>query len=225
MANLESKLKHKRHRNHHPYSYSPPPSGRAQALTAGEVEDTLNNSNDLFLTFRKEMEDMSKKTKKLEKENDNYKRKHDALNQNIFKLAEERTKLIRDLDDIRKKNDKLTSIIGQMQQQGRGIPQGMQGTVESCFAPTTSSGVEGTGPMPTAAVGVNGSEAGELDDGDDEASEYEYDEDEEEVSEGEFDDDDTEEELLPTGAIPGAYGPERPPNPPHVAAAVNGHRN
>lgn len=225
MANFESKLKHKRHRNHHPYSYSPPPHGRAQALTAGEVEDTLNNSNDLFLTFRKEMEDMSKKTKKLEKENDNYKRKHDALNQNIFKLAEERTKLIRDLDDLRKKNDKLTSIIGQMQQQGRGIPQGMQGTVESCYAPAASSGVEGSGPMPTTTVGVNGSEAGELDDGDDEASEYEYDEDEEEVSEGEFDDDDTEEELLPTGAIPGAYGPERPPNPPQFAAAVNGHRN
>lgn len=168
---------------------------------------------------------MSKKTKKLEKENDNYKRKHDALNQNIFKLAEERTKLIRDLDDVRKKNDKLTSIIGQMQQQGRGIPQGMQGTVESCYAPATSTGggIEGTGSMPTIA-GVNGSETGELDDGDDEASVYGYDEDEE-VSEAEFDDDDTEEELLPTGTIPGAYGPERPPNPPHVAPAVNGHRN
>lgn len=37
---------------------------RAKALTNEEVEDTLNNSNDLFLTFRKEMEDMSKKTKK-----------------------------------------------------------------------------------------------------------------------------------------------------------------
>ncbi|KAI0166744.1 myosin-like coiled-coil protein-domain-containing protein [Hypoxylon sp. FL1284] len=163
-----------------------------------QVEDTLNNSNDLFLTFRKEMEDMSKKTKKLEKENENFKRKEGALNQNIFKMAEERNRHIKDLEDIKKKNDKLTSIINQMQQQGRGIPQGMQGTVESCYA-----------------EGAEGGE-GELDDGDEE-SEYEYDDegDEEVSEEGEFDDD-TEEELMPQ--VPGAYGPERPP------AMTNGHR-
>ena len=169
---------------------------------------------------------MSKKTKKLEKENDAYKRKHEALNQNIFKLAEERTKLLRDLDDIRKKNDKLTSIIGQMQQQGRGLPQGMQkNTAESGYAPTTmSSGGDADGTTTGAAPpsGINGSEAGELEDGDDEASEYEYDEDEEEVSEGDdFDDDDTEEELLPATSVPPpTYGPERPPNPPNATATA-----
>ncbi|KAI2621785.1 myosin-like coiled-coil protein-domain-containing protein [Hypoxylon sp. NC1633] len=171
---------------------------RIMALTNEEVEDTLNNSNDLFLTFRKEMEDMSKKTKKLEKENEAFKRKEGALNQNILKMAEERNKHIKDIEDIKKKNDKLTSIINQMQQQGRGIPQGMQGTVESCYA-----------------EGAEGDEEGELEEGEEE-SEYEYDDDEadEEVSEeGEFDDD-TEEELP---QVPGAYGPERPP-------AMNGHR-
>lgn len=170
---------------------------RGQALTNEEVEDTLNNSNDLFLTFRKEMEDMSKKTKKLEKENEAYKRKEGALNQNIFKMAEERNRHMKDLDDIKKKNDKLTSIINQMQQQGRGIPQGMQGTVESCYA----EGAEG--------------DEGELEDGDEE-SDYEYDDegDEEVSEEGEFDDD-TEEEVMPQ--VPGAFGPERPP-------AMNGHR-
>ncbi|KAI1214763.1 myosin-like coiled-coil protein-domain-containing protein [Annulohypoxylon truncatum] len=163
-----------------------------------QVEDTLNNSNDLFLTFRKEMEDMSKKTKKLEKENETYKRKEGALNQNIFKMAEERNRNIKDLEDIKKKNDKLTSIINQMQQQGRGIPQGMQGTVESCYA-----------------EGAEGDEEGELEDGDEE-SDYEYDDegDEEVSEEGEFDDD-TEEEIMPQ--VPGAFGPERPP-------AMNGHR-
>ncbi|CAJ2507360.1 Uu.00g085460.m01.CDS01 [Anthostomella pinea] len=163
-----------------------------------QVEDTLNNSNDLFLTFRKEMEDMSKKTKKLEKENEAYKRKEGALNQNIVKMAEDRNKHVKDLDDVRKKNDKLTSIINQMQQQGRGIPQGMQGSVENCYA----EGQQGDG--------------GELED-DEEGSEYEYDDEgDEEVSEDEGFDDDTEEELMP---VPGAFGPERPPPP-----AINGHR-
>ncbi|KAK5630939.1 hypothetical protein RRF57_006654 [Xylaria bambusicola] len=168
-----------------------------QALTDDEVEDTLNNSNDLFLTFRKEMEDMSKKTKKLEKENEAYRRRDTALNQNILKMAEERNKHLKDVEDIKKKNDKLTSIINQMQQQGRGIPAGMQGTMESCY---TEAGEAGEGEL-----------EGEED------SECEYDEDaEEQISEGEFDDDDdTEEEEVPS--VPGAYGPERPP-------AMNGHR-
>ncbi|KAI2633928.1 myosin-like coiled-coil protein-domain-containing protein [Xylaria nigripes] len=159
-----------------------------------QVEDTLNNSNDLFLTFRKEMEDMSKKTKKLEKENEAYRRRDTALNQNILKMAEDRNKHLKDLEDIKKKNDKLTSIINQMQQQGRGIPAGMQGTAENGYA-----------------------EGGETEDAElegEEESECEYDEEvEEQISEGEFDDD-TEEEVP---NVPGAYGPERPP-------AMNGHR-
>ncbi|KAI8952747.1 myosin-like coiled-coil protein-domain-containing protein [Xylaria longipes] len=152
-----------------------------------QVEDTLNNSNDLFLTFRKEMEDMSKKTKKLEKENESFRRRDTALNQNILKMAEERNKHLKDLEDFKKRNDKLTSIINQMQQQGRGIPAGMQGTMDSCYP-----------------------EGGDADDGElegEEDSECEYDEEaEEQISEGEFDDD-TEEEP----SVPGAYGPERPP--------------
>lgn len=164
-----------------------------------QVEDTLNNSNDLFLTFRKEMEDMSKKTKRLEKENENLKRKHEKMNQNIFKMADERNKHLKDIEDQKKNNEKLKSIITQMQKQGRGIPQGMQGTVESCYA-------EGEGE-------VDGEES-------------EYEEDEEEYEEGEEgseegeeeyeeDDEETEDEG-PHGppAIaqqPQPYGPERPP--------------
>ena len=89
------------------------------------------------------MEDMSKKTKRLEKENDNLKKKHDAMNKNILKMAEERTKHVKEVDVLGKKNAKLTSIISQMQQQGRGIPQGMAGTVESCYADAGNGGVDG----------------------------------------------------------------------------------
>lgn len=210
-----------------------------------QVEDTLNNSNDLFLTFRKEMEDMSKKTKKLEKENDTLKRKVEARNQNIVKMADERQKHVKELDDIRKKNEKLTSIINQMQQQGRGIPQGMQGTVEDSYC--AEEGEE-----------VHDHDAGdELEDEEegDEESEYEYEEEEEEgfgSEDVEFDDD-TEEEVILQSNLPGSdgfqhqqqqsqsqtttaapsaptYGPEPPPTHPAAQAAqaaapaINGHR-
>jgi chromosome segregation ATPase len=154
------------------------------------VEDTLNNSNDLFLTFRKEMEEMSKKTKRLEKENMNLNRKHDLTNQNILKMAEERSRTNLQMHDLQKKNEKLTSIINQMQKQGRGMAGGMAAMAE-------------------------GSMEGEYAEGELEESDYEYEdegEEGEEGSEGEYDED-TEEELHPEQARP-YYGPVPPPAAP-----------
>ena len=85
-----------------------------------QVEDTLNNSNELFLTFRKEMEEMSKKTKRLEKENFTLTRKHDQTNRNILEMAEERTRNHEELDKWRKKSHHLEALCRRMQAQGRG---------------------------------------------------------------------------------------------------------
>ncbi|KAF7586808.1 hypothetical protein BBP40_008326 [Aspergillus hancockii] len=85
-----------------------------------QVEDTLNNSNELFLTFRKEMEEMSKKTKRLEKENLTLTRKHDQTNRNILEMAEERTRNYEELEKWRKKSHHLEALCRRMQAQGRG---------------------------------------------------------------------------------------------------------
>ncbi|KAI3550144.1 myosin-like coiled-coil protein [Colletotrichum filicis] len=161
-----------------------------------KVEDTLNNSNDLFLTFRKEMEDMSKKTKRLEKENETMKRKHEATNANIIRMAEEREDWRKKAAEAIKRAEKLRSIIEQMQQQGRKVPPGAAATLESCYS-------DSNGHM----------------DGD--GSDYSDDEEEEgEEDPSEFDDD-TEEEPQPgEPEPPRPYGPERPPVP---QAATNGH--
>ncbi|KAI0398166.1 myosin-like coiled-coil protein-domain-containing protein [Xylariaceae sp. FL0594] len=160
-----------------------------------QVEQSLNNSNELYLTFRKEVEEMSKRTKKLERDNEAYRRKDMALNQNILKMAEERNKHLKELEDTRKKNQKLTSIINQMQQQGRGIPSGMQSAVQNSYAEAADA------------------EEGDIEGEGDSECDYDEEEEEEQISEGEFDDD-TEEDVP---NVPGAYGPERPP-------AMNGHR-
>ncbi|KAL9612817.1 MAG: hypothetical protein Q9167_002600 [Letrouitia subvulpina] len=88
-------------------------------LIVHQVEDTLNNSNDLFLTFRREMEEMSKKTKRLEKENMALSKKHDSTNRNILEMAEDRTKVNKEMETLRKKNNTLESVIRRMQDQGR----------------------------------------------------------------------------------------------------------
>ncbi len=53
--------------------------------------DTLNNSHDLYPTFRAEVEATSNKIKRLEKENLRLTREHDQLIRNNLEMAEERT--------------------------------------------------------------------------------------------------------------------------------------
>lgn len=64
---------------------------------------------------------MSKKTKRLEKENLNLTRKHDLTNRNILEMAEERTKVNKEMENLRKKNNTLEQLARRMQDQGRGV--------------------------------------------------------------------------------------------------------
>jgi chromosome segregation ATPase len=144
------------------------------------------------------MEEMSKKTKRLEKENMTLTRKHDLTNRNILEMAEERTKTNQELEAFRKKNEQLNSIIKQMQTQGRGLTPSMAGVVEGSIE---GEYVEGEGDP-------EGTE-----------SEYEYeDEDEEGSEEGEYDED-TEEEIHIGQPAGQPFGPVPPPPP---QALVNG---
>jgi chromosome segregation ATPase len=162
-----------------------------------QVEDTLNNSNDLFLTFRKEMEDMSKKTKRLEKENVNLTRKQELTNRNILEMAEERTKIQKENESLKKKNATLESLVRRMQNQGRGagLTNGVEvddDITESEYAPS------------------------EEDDEYDPPSEGEYEE-----------DDTEEDMAMQAGLAPGQYGPVPPPPPPPQpeSNSMNGHLN
>ncbi|KID96213.1 Taxilin, partial [Metarhizium majus ARSEF 297] len=165
-----------------------------------QVEDTLNNSNDLFLSFRKEMEDMSKKGKRLEKENEALKRQKDATAANIIRMAEERQGWKKQVDSAEKKVNKLMSIIQQMQHQGRKGPPGLASVMENAYS-DNQGGAEG-----------------------DDESDYSNEGEDEELSEF---DDDTEEEPQPVQKQPAPvpYGPERPPAPTQqqATAATNGH--
>jgi chromosome segregation ATPase len=151
-----------------------------------QVEETLNNSNDLFLTFRKEMEEMSKKTKRLEKENQNLQRHKEITNRNIGEMVEERQRMQEELarktkeaEDQRKKIARLETLCRGMQAQGRG-------------------------QVPMAEL----EEDEEVTE-----SEYDYEDEEDDEGSGEYDDD-TEEDAIdpPTERRP--FGPVPPPPPP-----------
>ncbi|KAI9766753.1 MAG: hypothetical protein M1835_004267 [Candelina submexicana] len=160
-----------------------------------QVEDTLNNSNDLFLTFRKEMEEMSKKTKRLEKENLNLTRKHDLTNRNILEMAEERTRTNKEMEALRKKNANLEKLCRGMQAQGRG-----QATV---------GGAEGDEEGTESDYGYDDEE-----DDEEGSEEVEYDEDTEEDA-----------VHAATGGPPPTFGPVPPPPPPASQSVPNGKFN
>ncbi|BFZ53248.1 hypothetical protein PYCC9005_000271 [Savitreella phatthalungensis] len=101
-----------------------------------QVEDTLNNSNDLFLNFRREMEGMTRKIKKLEKENALIRSKCEVANRNILEMAEERQSHRRERDLLRSKADRLENLCRALQSrraddaavngQGVGLPDVQQ---------------------------------------------------------------------------------------------------
>jgi hypothetical protein len=95
-----------------------------------KVEDTLNSSNDLFLTFRKEMEEMSKKTRRLEKDNSSLSKKNEAMSQNILQMAEERNQQQYNMEALLKKNENLERLCRGMQAQGRGQMSSRKGKEE-----------------------------------------------------------------------------------------------
>jgi len=164
-----------------------------------QVEETLNNSNDLFLTFRKEMEEMSKKTKRLEKENQTLQRHKDITNRNIGEMVEERQKMQEELarrtkeaEDQRKKIARLETLCRGMQAQGRG------------------------------QVPMHELDHEEQDEEDEEVTESEYEYEDEDSAEY---DDDTEEDGVEPALVHRPFGPVPPPPPQPTPAQgkVNGH--
>ena len=80
-----------------------------------QVEDTLSKSNDLFATFRHEMEQMTAKLSKLEKENQNLQSKCTTLSRNIIEMADERSKQAAAMELLRNQKGKLENLCRSMQ--------------------------------------------------------------------------------------------------------------
>ena len=151
------------------------------------------------------MEEMSKKTKRLEKENLNLTRKQEATNKNIFQMAEERSQSQQTIDRLTRENEKLKKLCRAMQTGGYA----------------GAAGAAGADPGAEFDEGLEGETESEYED-------EEYDEDEE----GEYDED-TEEEGI--DVQPRTYGPPPPPPPqdlpngkmrgPQPNGTVNGTRH
>jgi hypothetical protein len=80
-----------------------------------QVEDTLTKSNDLFATFRHEMEQMTQKLSRLERENQSFQTKCTTLSRNIIEMADERSKQALLIEQLKGQKSKLESVCRSMQ--------------------------------------------------------------------------------------------------------------
>lgn len=80
-----------------------------------QVEETLAKSNDLFTTFRQEMEQMTLKLSKLERENNQLQNKCSTLSKNIIEMADERAKIQQALETIKVQKGKLEVLCRALQ--------------------------------------------------------------------------------------------------------------
>lgn len=152
---------------------------------------------------------MSKKTKRLEKENLSLTRKQEATNKNIFQMAEERNQSQQTIDRLLRENEKLKKLCRAMQSGGYIAPGVPDPAGQQHLSNQRRS-------IPGAERDFEGTESEYEDD------EEEYDEDEDEEDEAEYDDD-TEEDVPPCIGVDEhgkpMYGP-LPPPPPSLAGEL-----
>lgn len=124
-----------------------------------EFQNTLSKSNEVFTTFKQEMEKMTKKIKKLEKETTMYRSRWESSNKALLVMAEEKTLRDKEQEALNAKIQKLEKLCRALQTERNDLNKKVQGLSEppaaattttetppedcmSCTAPTSSENVE-----------------------------------------------------------------------------------
>ncbi|XP_055512655.1 alpha-taxilin-like [Leucoraja erinacea] len=88
------------------------------ALYTGKFEEfqtTLSKSNEVFTTFRQEMEKMTKKIKKLEKETTMYRSRWESSNKALLDMVEEKTQRDKEFENLQIKIQRLEKLCRALQ--------------------------------------------------------------------------------------------------------------
>ncbi|KAK2868993.1 hypothetical protein Q7C36_000864 [Tachysurus vachellii] len=132
-----------------------------------EFQTTLAKSNEVFTSFRQEMEKMTKKIKKLEKETTLWRTKWETNNQTLLQMAEEKTVRDKQYKVLQGKLERLEKLCRALQRERDDLSQKL-GVLQG---PAKDPEEEGTGPpdpQPEKAfslhenVGMDGELEGEM---------------------------------------------------------------
>nr|XP_048290242.1 alpha-taxilin [Myodes glareolus] len=131
-----------------------------------EFQNTLSKSSEVFTTFKQEMEKMTKKIKKLEKETTMYRSRWESSNKALLEMAEEKTLRDKELEGLQVKIQRLEKLCRALQTERNDLNKRVQdltagaqssladiGTERRPEAATTSKeqGVESAGAQPSSS--------------------------------------------------------------------------
>nr|XP_023656704.1 gamma-taxilin-like isoform X1 [Paramormyrops kingsleyae] len=91
-----------------------------------EFQTTLAKSNEVFTTFRQEMQKMTKKIKKLEKETTLWRNKWETNNQALLQMAEEKTVRDKRYSALQGKLERLEKLCRALQQERNDLSQKLE---------------------------------------------------------------------------------------------------
>ncbi|XP_072274489.1 alpha-taxilin [Pyxicephalus adspersus] len=114
-----------------------------------EFQNTLSKSNEVFTTFKQEMEKMTKKIKKLEKETTMYRSRWESSNKALLVMAEEKTVRDKEQEALQAKIQRLEKLCRALQTERNDLNKKVQGlsgpqipsveTTEECVSCSTTA--------------------------------------------------------------------------------------
>ncbi|GAB1288977.1 Alpha-taxilin [Apodemus speciosus] len=91
-----------------------------------EFQNTLSKSSEVFTTFKQEMEKMTKKIKKLEKETTMYRSRWESSNKALLEMAEEKTLRDKELEGLQVKIQRLEKLCRALQTERNDLSKRVQ---------------------------------------------------------------------------------------------------
>ncbi|XP_023694843.2 taxilin beta b [Paramormyrops kingsleyae] len=92
-----------------------------------EFQGTVSKSKDIYSTFKQDMEKMSKKIKKLEKESNTWRTRFEGCNKALVNMVEEKTLRDKELELCTEKIQRLEKLCRALQEERKDLHQKVQG--------------------------------------------------------------------------------------------------
>ncbi|XP_024119520.1 alpha-taxilin isoform X2 [Oryzias melastigma] len=115
-----------------------------------EFQTTLSKSNEVFTTFKQEMEKMTKKIKKLEKETAMYRSRWESSNKALLEMAEEKSLRDRDFEALQLKVQRLEKLRRALKVERNELNKKVQGLCGEHSG--ADPGTDSPSPPPTDAL-------------------------------------------------------------------------
>ncbi|XP_053123015.1 alpha-taxilin isoform X2 [Hemicordylus capensis] len=108
-----------------------------------EFQNTLSKSSEVFTTFKQEMEKMTKKIKKLEKETTMYRSRWESSNKALLEMAEEKTLRDKELEGLQVKIQRLEKLCRALQTERNDLNKKVQ---DLCAFTAPAAGMDSPAP-------------------------------------------------------------------------------